>query len=407
MAILDWFTKRNDSTNDVAKKSIRETFMDDSWDDTMDDSWDNTPENIAVYSQQKNELTPEKVFEVCGNILPVDTLREPDDLDALANKVPEVDADRTARLSLENFISQCDRIEERLEEIAEVAKRDVWSYPESISGTPNLPDEIPQRIMREEPVTGIKPILQKLRGELSRTLANIKVLEDAGREIDTNDLKVMVSAFSSWITCLSPLSVEEANNLKIAVMRIELQSMEVQVSKYRDIAQKCRNVLEDMRTGYHVSRTAYQVALKTADAFFDIYQRNMHFVYSEPVYIDSTDLPKNIRDSLIKAGYQTVGKLASLTAEEILNVSGIGPSKLQLIYDFFTKNHLPALSKDMPDIRSLALTDWRSVNERNQQNPYLWAAPKCYGNMIFRSKMDGVHSSIMVSRWNGSSTWIS
>ena len=332
------------------------------------------------------------VIPICDHQASLDVPRKPDTIDVLANRICEDAGDGIARRSLEEFLDSCCKTEASLSGIHDQAKADKWSYPESITSTPTLPDPVP---FRESMAScKVKDVIRKLRGELARTMAGINLVEAAGRTIDEKDLQAMMTAFTALLGYLTPLSSENAVNLKMASMRLDIQVMEFQVSKYRDIAQKCRDIVDSMRHGYHVSRTAHQVALKTADALYDAYVSEIRKLYTTPMALISTDLPKGLCTILEKGGCKTVEDLALLTEEKIHSINGVGHARLGVIREFFRRHNLPALSLSVPAFAGLG---WRSVANRNETGNYRWRAPKCYGNLVFVAAMDGWSSSVFMT----------
>jgi hypothetical protein len=335
------------------------------------------------------------VFPIYDHQTSLDVPRKPDNMDVLANRICEDAGDGKARRSLEEFLDSCRKTEASLSGIHDQTKADKWSYPESITRTPTLPDPVPFR----EPMASckVKDVIRKLRGELARTMAGINLVEAAGRTIDEKDLHAMTTAFTALLGYVTPLSSENAVNLEMASMRLDVQVMEVQVSKYRDIAQKCRDIVDSMRHGYHVSRTAHQVALKTADALYDAYLREIRKPYTTPMALTSTDLPKGLCAILEKGGCKTVEDLALLSEEKIRSIHDVGHVRLGVIRDFFRRHNLPALSLSIPTFAGVTLLDWRSVNYRNEAGNYRWRAPKCYGNLVFEAAMNGRSSSVFLT----------
>ncbi|MBU2839463.1 hypothetical protein HF670_07780 [Acidithiobacillus thiooxidans] len=354
------------------------------------DTMDNELEELE---SMVNASVPRKVFSLSRRGAPDFLPPAPETLDRLTSSV-EFDEDKADLRALEDFMRDCDRTEKKFSDIQAHANRDEWSYPESIQKTPNMPDAF--FLQRPSPLNDVKELIRLVRGDLARMLAEVQLIESTGRSLEEEDISVIHSVFFAIHDQMTPLSSESVN-LKMAAMRLDLQAMEVQVEKFRDMAQQCRDIVETMRYGYHVSRTAYRVALKTADALFDAYQREICKSYVDPQDLSAANLPAGIRTRLEERGCHTIKDLALMSNEQILSIPEIGPVRRERIRKFFQNNNLPALCTAMLPIHEIVGLDWRSVAERNESKDHQWMAPKCYGNMVFEARMDGQSTFIYTS----------
>jgi hypothetical protein len=299
---------------------------------------------------------------------------------------------------IDDFMDNCSEAEKRFSDIQKQANQGGWSYSGNINGTPTIPKSFP--VQKTSQPTEVKDTIQSVRTDLARILAKIKLVESTGGTVDESDMSVMISVFSALHEQLTPLSCESVD-LKMAAMRLDLQAMEVQMEKFRDLAQQCRDVVDTMRHGYHISRTAYQVALKAADNLFDAYQGLIRKAYTDPQDLDSVcrsvHLPVCIRTSMAMRGCNTIGDLALMTNEEILSIPGIGPVRLERIRRFFLNKDLPALCIAILPIHTAAGFDYNSVGQRNSIKDYRWMAPKCYGEMTFEINKYGSYPYIYMA----------
>lgn len=299
---------------------------------------------------------------------------------------------------VDDFMDKCSEAEKSLSDIQKQANQEGWSYSGGINDTPTIPKSFP--VQKPSQPTEVMDVIQSVRMDLAQILAKIKLVESTGRTIDESDMSVMISVFSALHDQLTPLSSESVD-LKMAAMRLDLQAMEVQMEKFRDLTQQCRDVVDTMRHGYHISRTAYQVALKAADNLFDAYQSLMRKAYTDPQGLDSAfrsmNLPVRIRTSMAMQGCNTIRDLAFMTNEQILSIPGIGPVRLERIRQFFRNKNLPALCIAILPIHTAAGFDYNSVGQRNSIKDYRWMAPKCYGEMTFEINKYGSYPYIYMA----------
>lgn len=354
----------------------------------LDDAWAPTDHDIV---QPKQPDTFYRVYPPDGPCTP----REPENIDRLAARVTD-GAYPDFLTETENFIKNASRLENRLSDIQEQVKQGRWSYPGSVASTPEIPEPVlvhkPVRAGRQE----LKDIVHKLRGELARIVAEMTLLEENGVTVDDGDMQVMMTAFSAFSEHLDPLSSEDAASLKMASMRLNLKAMEVQVAKYQDAAQQCRDIVDTMRRGFQISRTAHQVSLRAANELYEAHLHNIRHAYPESVKLADSGLPKGLCTRLKNGGCDTLESLALLSADDILAINEIGPGSLEKICNFFVRKNLPALSLVTRHIADVVPMNWRSVNSRNQDVNYRWEVPKCYGNLFLAACMDGRSSSVFL-----------